>query len=110
MAARERLPDRRLCESYSFQHGGMKYTASIARYADGRLAEIFISNGKSGSRSHFNTSYRSRQSDTHCCVMLAAILHRCSASRSICWQGGHDRGHDQQAGHEVGEYQPARAN
>jgi hypothetical protein len=47
--SRERLPNRRACESLSFEHGGMRYTASIARYADGRLAEIFISNHKSGS-------------------------------------------------------------
>jgi ribonucleoside-diphosphate reductase alpha chain len=49
MPARERLSNRRPCESISFTHGGMKYTASIARYSDGRLAEIFISGGKSGS-------------------------------------------------------------
>lgn len=47
--ARERLPHRHLCETFTFAHAGMKYTASIARYADGRLAEIFISNHKSGS-------------------------------------------------------------
>jgi hypothetical protein len=49
MTARERLPNRRECESLSFTHAGMNYTASIARYSDGRLAEIFISNHKSGS-------------------------------------------------------------
>jgi hypothetical protein len=49
MTARERLPDRRACESLSFTHGGMSYTASIARYPDGRLAEVFITNHKSGS-------------------------------------------------------------
>ena len=48
-AVRERLPTRHLCESFAFEHGGMKYTASVARYSDGRLAEIFISNHKSGS-------------------------------------------------------------
>lgn len=46
---RERLPNRRLCESLSFVHGGMNYVASIARYSDGRLAEIFITNHKVGS-------------------------------------------------------------
>jgi hypothetical protein len=48
-AARDRLPNRRQCETIGFEHGGMKYTASIARFSDGRLAEIFISNHKSGS-------------------------------------------------------------
>jgi ribonucleoside-diphosphate reductase alpha chain len=46
---RERLPNRRGCETFSFAHAGMKFRASIARYADGRLAEIFLSNCKSGS-------------------------------------------------------------
>jgi hypothetical protein len=49
MTARDRLPNRHLCETFGFQHGGMKYTASIACYADGRLAEVFISNHKTGS-------------------------------------------------------------
>jgi ribonucleoside-diphosphate reductase alpha chain len=49
--SRERLPNRHQCETVGFEHGGMKYTASIARYGDGRLAEIFISNHKSGSDS-----------------------------------------------------------
>jgi hypothetical protein len=48
-AQRQRLPNRRLCETFRFEHGGMKYTASIARFADDRLAEIFISNHKTGS-------------------------------------------------------------
>jgi hypothetical protein len=46
---RERLPNRHVCESFNFTHGGMSYTASIARYPDGRLAEVFLSNHKSGS-------------------------------------------------------------
>jgi hypothetical protein len=41
---RERLPNRRGCESISFEHGGMSYVASISRFGDGRLGEIFISN------------------------------------------------------------------
>jgi hypothetical protein len=47
--ARERLPNRRSCESFNFEHGGMKYIAGVARFRDGRLGEIFISNHKSGS-------------------------------------------------------------
>ena len=49
MTARERLPNRRPCESLSFAHGGIDYVASIARYDDGRLAEIFHTNHKVGS-------------------------------------------------------------
>jgi hypothetical protein len=49
MSTREGLPNRRACESFGFEDGGMKYTASIASYSDGRLAEVFVSNHKSGS-------------------------------------------------------------
>ena len=49
MTARQRLPDRRQCESFAFQCAGMAYVASIARFADGNLAEILISNHKCGS-------------------------------------------------------------
>jgi ribonucleoside-diphosphate reductase alpha chain len=49
MSARERLPDRRDCESIAFESMNMKFTASIGRYPDGRLAELFIDNGKTSS-------------------------------------------------------------
>jgi ribonucleoside-diphosphate reductase alpha chain len=48
---RERLPDRRLCETFDFECNGLHYTATISRYADGRLAEIFLGNAKAGSHS-----------------------------------------------------------
>jgi hypothetical protein len=48
-AQRERLPNRRASETFAFRCGGMDYTASISRFADGRLAEIFITNHKVGS-------------------------------------------------------------
>ena len=46
---RERLANRRASETFSFRCNGMPYSASISRFSDGRLAEIFISNGKAGS-------------------------------------------------------------
>jgi hypothetical protein len=45
---RERLPNRRACETLGFESGGMRYVASVARFPDGRLAEIFITNHKVG--------------------------------------------------------------
>jgi len=51
IAARERLLNRRPCETFAFQCNGLTYVASIGRYPDGRLAEIFISNAKAGSHS-----------------------------------------------------------
>jgi ribonucleoside-diphosphate reductase alpha chain len=49
--ARRSLPNRRPCETLSFECNGLRYTASISRYASGKLAEIFIGNSKSGSHS-----------------------------------------------------------
>lgn len=51
MSARERLPDRRQCERFEFRHRNVAYTCTYAKYSDGRLAELFLSNGKSGSDS-----------------------------------------------------------
>ena len=39
---RDRLPNRRGHELLSFEHGGFRYTAGIGRFADGRLAELFL--------------------------------------------------------------------
>jgi hypothetical protein len=50
-AARERLPNRRSCETFSFVCNDLDYTATISRFADGRLAEIFLQNRRSNSHS-----------------------------------------------------------
>ena len=51
MTARERLPNRRASETFSFLCNDLKYLATVSRFADGRLAEIFIDNAKAGSHS-----------------------------------------------------------
>jgi hypothetical protein len=51
MTARERLPNRRPSETFSFLCNDLKYLATVSRFADGRLAEIFIGNAKAGSHS-----------------------------------------------------------
>jgi ribonucleoside-diphosphate reductase alpha chain len=51
MSARTRLPNRRACEHFGFQCNGLSYVASVGRFQDGRLAEIFIANSKAGSQS-----------------------------------------------------------
>jgi ribonucleoside-diphosphate reductase alpha chain len=50
-AKRERLPDRRASELFDFNVNGRPYKCSTSCFSDGRLAEIFISNNKSGSDS-----------------------------------------------------------
>lgn len=54
MTARRRLPNRRLCESFSFELNGLRFTASIGRFDDGRIAEVFLNNHKAGNQSDTN--------------------------------------------------------
>jgi hypothetical protein len=46
---RRRLPDRRNHEVQTFEHQGVTYRASVARFRDGTLAELFLDGGKVGS-------------------------------------------------------------
>jgi hypothetical protein len=54
MTARERLPNRRRCESFSFELGGLRFTATVGRFADGRPGELFLNNHKHGNQSDTN--------------------------------------------------------
>jgi len=49
MSGRQRLPNRRACESFEFRHNGFAFTLSAGLYPDGRIAELFLSSTKSGS-------------------------------------------------------------
>jgi hypothetical protein len=49
MTMRERLPNRRQCESFEFRHAGLDFTLAAGFYPDGRIAEIFLSSHKPGS-------------------------------------------------------------
>jgi hypothetical protein len=46
---RERLANRRASTLLDFESMGLKFTASVSRYPDGRIAELFIDNHKAGS-------------------------------------------------------------
>jgi hypothetical protein len=48
MSERLRLPDSRRSEIIDFQHGGRRWTASISRFSDGQVAEIFLDAAKGG--------------------------------------------------------------
>jgi hypothetical protein len=54
--ARERLPNRRASETFNFQVEKLCYCATVSRFADGRLGEIFIGNHKVGSQSSANAT------------------------------------------------------
>jgi len=46
---RRRLRDRRASETFSLQCGGLPYVATISRFDDGSIGEIFLTNHKCGS-------------------------------------------------------------
>jgi hypothetical protein len=54
MTTRTRLPNRRRNESFSFEAGGLRYTATVGYFADGRIGELFLSNHKSNSAADTN--------------------------------------------------------
>jgi hypothetical protein len=52
--ARERLPDRRGNESFTFELDGLRFTATVSRFADGRVGELFLNNHKHGNQADTN--------------------------------------------------------
>ena len=46
MLERERLSDRREAELADFGHAGRRWTVTVGRFADGRIAELFIDGPK----------------------------------------------------------------
>jgi ribonucleoside-diphosphate reductase alpha chain len=51
---RQRLPNRRAAETFDLEVGSLCYTATIGRYADGTIGEVFLQNHKPGSASDAN--------------------------------------------------------
>jgi hypothetical protein len=51
---RQRLANRRAALTFDFEHAGLKYTATVGRFPDGRVAEVFIQNHKSNSGADVN--------------------------------------------------------
>ena len=49
--SRKRLPNRRASTTFDVEHVGLRYKATISRFPDGELAELFVSNHKSGNAS-----------------------------------------------------------
>ena len=46
---RQRLPNRRASQTFDVQAQGLKFTATVSRFADGNLAEVFLQNHRAGS-------------------------------------------------------------
>jgi hypothetical protein len=56
MTDRQRLPNRRLAETFDIEVVGLRYTCTVGRFADGRLAEVFLTNHRAGSDAGAATS------------------------------------------------------
>jgi hypothetical protein len=54
VTSRTRLPNRRASESFTLECAGLSYIATVSRFDDGRIAEIFLSNHKSNSGADTN--------------------------------------------------------
>jgi ribonucleoside-diphosphate reductase alpha chain len=54
MTARARLPNRRAAVTFELETGGLRYTATVGRYEDGSLGELFLTNHKSNSAADTN--------------------------------------------------------
>lgn len=80
MGTRTRLPSRRPAETFELVAGGLKYTCTVGRFPDGRLAELFLTNHKAGS--HADTAARDSA-----ITFSIAVKHgadpRPSATRSV---------------------------
>jgi hypothetical protein len=50
MSERSRLPNRRASESFSFAIDDLHFTATISRFDDGRISELFLNNHKAGNQ------------------------------------------------------------
>jgi hypothetical protein len=51
---RQRLPNRRPSESLSLECAGLAYTATLSRFPDGRIGELFIAAHKANSTADVN--------------------------------------------------------
>jgi hypothetical protein len=53
-STRRRLPNRRASENWTFEVGGLRFTATVSRAPDGRILELFLNNHKFGNQSDTN--------------------------------------------------------
>jgi hypothetical protein len=54
METRQRLSDRRASESLSLELDGLRSHATVSRFDDGRLAEVFLNYNKAGNQADTN--------------------------------------------------------
>jgi hypothetical protein len=83
MSERQRLPNRRPSETFTLECAGLKYTATISRFNDGRVGEIFLSNHKGGS--HADTA--ARDAAIACSIALQFGADIETVRRALCRDG-----------------------
>jgi hypothetical protein len=54
MTARRRLPNRRASRTFEIESQGLPFTATVSRFSDGTVAEVFLQNHKAGSMAGIN--------------------------------------------------------
>jgi ribonucleoside-diphosphate reductase alpha chain len=79
-AVRQRLPDRRASETFSLQCAGLDYIATVSRFADGQLGEIFLTNHKAGSAA----DTAARDAAIACSIALQFGADRETIRRALC--------------------------
>ena len=78
---RERLPNRRIGETFELEVAGLRYTATtIGRFPDGRIGEIFLNNHKSNSAADTNA----RDSAIVCSIALQYGADPEAIRRALC--------------------------
>src|SRR5262245_2677586 len=51
---RWQFPDRRDNETFVFELGGLSFTATVRRFGEGQIGEVFLNNHKAGHQAHTN--------------------------------------------------------
>jgi hypothetical protein len=50
VTARQRPANRHQSENFTFEVNGFRFTATVSRFADGRICELFLNNHKHGNQ------------------------------------------------------------
>jgi ribonucleoside-diphosphate reductase alpha chain len=83
MTTRQRRPNRRRSETFALECAGPSYLATISRFDDGRIAEIFLSNNKSGSAA----DTAARDAAIACSIALQFGADLETIRRALCRDG-----------------------
>src|SRR5262245_27636842 len=76
---RQRLPNRRLAETFQLTVAGLRYTCTVGWFPDGSIAELFLNNHKSNSAAEPNA----RDS-----AIVFSIAVQCGADPDVIMQCG----------------------